>query len=73
MFLDLNSDRRWKDSPQCMSCKGPVLSHHSSERLELPFDAEHKLHELSGLYHSECARPYLSMMRAMTMLSRRPF
>jgi hypothetical protein len=73
MFLDLDSDRCWDEAPSCKSCRRPILSEHPTEELQLPVDSQHKLHELNGLYHSECARPYLSIMRAMDMLSRRPF
>ena len=70
MFLDLNRDRYWDEPAACKSCKGPILSEHVVQQLQMPFDPEHKLHELNGLYHSECAQPYLSIMRAMEMLSR---
>ena len=73
MFLDLNTDRYWHDAPACKSCKRPILSEHPTEQLQLPVDSEHKLHELNGLYHSECARPFLSIMRALDALSRGPF
>ena len=70
MFLDLNPDRRWDEPMACKSCKRPILSEHTTEQLKMPFDGEHKLHELNGIYHSECARPYLSVMRALNALSR---
>ena len=70
MFLDLNSERRWEEGPSCMSCKRPIASDERSEQVRLPFDAEHKTHELNGLYHFECARPYLSVIRAMESLTR---
>ena len=73
MFLDLNPDRYWDETPACKSCRQPILAEHSTEQLELPFDEQHKLHELNGLYHSECAKPFLSIVRAMDVLSRRPF
>jgi hypothetical protein len=70
MFLDLNPDRHWDEPTACKSCKRPILSEHATEQLQMPFDAEHKLHELNGVYHSECARPYLSLMRARNTLGR---
>ena len=70
MFLDLNSERRWEEGPCCMSCKRLITSGQSTAQVQLPFDAEHKTHELNGLYHSECARPYLSVIRAMQSLTR---
>ena len=72
MFLDLNPDRSWDEPRACKSCKRPILSEHATERVEMPFDGEHRLHELNGAYHSECAKPYLSLMRALA-LTRGPF
>jgi len=73
MFLDLNPDRRWEEAPSCMSCKGLITSGQPTEQVRLPFDPHHKTHELNGIYHSECARPYLSVIRAMTALTRWSF
>lgn len=53
-----------------MSCKRLISADEPTEQVRLPFDAEHKTHELNGLYHYECARPYLSVIRAMESLSR---
>lgn len=73
MFLDLKrSDGPWDAYPSCTSCKQFIKADQSSQRVSLPFDAEHKTHELNGLYHSECARPYLSVIQAMEMLTRWP-
>jgi len=73
MFLDLNPERRWDERPSCMSCKLLITSDQPTEEVRLPFDAHHKTHELNGLYHSECARPYLSIVRAMNSLTRWSF
>jgi hypothetical protein len=70
MFLDLNPERFWDEPMACKSCKLPILSEHKTEQLQVPFDPQHKLHELNGIYHSECAKPYLSVMRALDTLSR---
>jgi hypothetical protein len=70
MFLDLKSGDDWGDLPSCMSCKRPIQSHHPTDRLELPFDPDNGLHELNGIYHSECAKPYLSLSRAIDMLGK---
>jgi len=72
MFLDLNPDRFWDEPVACKSCKRPILSEHATEQLQMPYDNEHKLHELNGVYHSDCAKPFLSIVRALTALSR-PF
>ena len=70
MFLDLNPERRWDEEPSCMSCKALITVDQPSREVRLPFDAQHKTHELNGLYHFECARPYLSLIRAMESLTR---
>jgi hypothetical protein len=72
MFLDLGPERRWEEGPSCTSCKRLIVADEPTENVQLPFDAEHKTHELNGLYHLECARPYLSVIRAMEMLNRWP-
>ena len=33
----------WANEPACKSCRLPILSNHSREQLQVPFDAEHKL------------------------------
>jgi hypothetical protein len=73
MFLDLNPERRWEDGPSCISCKRLITSSQPTEHLRLPFDPQHKTHELNGIYHLECARPYLSIVRAMEALNRWSF
>ena len=70
MFLDLNPDRYWNEPMACKGCNRPILSEHSTEQLQMPFDPENKLHELNGTYHSECAKPYHSITRAFDMLGR---
>jgi len=72
MFLDLNPDRSWDEPVACKSCRRPILSEHATEQLQMPYDSEHKLHELNGVYHSDCAKPFLSIVRALDALSR-PF
>ena len=73
MFLDLDRDRSWNEPVACKSCKRPILSEHATEQVQMPFDSDHGLHELNGVYHSECAKPYLSVIRALDMLTRGPF
>ena len=73
MFLDLDPDRFWNEPIACKSCKQPILSEHTTEQVQMPLDGEHGLHELTGVYHSECAKPYLSVVRALDMLTRGPF
>lgn len=70
MFLDVEKNGPGDEFPSCMSCKRFITTNESREQVSLPFDAEHKTHELNGLYHSDCARPYLSVIKAMEMLTR---
>lgn len=70
MFLDLNAERRWEEGPCCMSCKMLITPDQPTEQVRLPFDPHHKTHELNGIYHLECARPYMSVIRAMQSLTR---
>lgn len=57
-------------TPVCKSCRQPIASHHRREELRFEADPEHRLEELNGAYHAECARPLLSVQRALDMLSR---
>jgi hypothetical protein len=72
MFVDFSPDRFWDEPVSCKSCRGPILSSHATEQLQMPFDREHGLHELNGVYHSECAQPYLSVIRALALLTHAP-
>ena len=56
--------------PRCRSCKQPIAPGSPSETLSFANEGEHRLEELSGLYHAACARPFASLQRAMDMLSR---
>lgn len=73
MFLDLNSDRFWEPGPSCTSCKGLLLPDHLTEEVRFEHDPVHRLHEMNGVYHAECAKPFLSLARALGMLGRSPF
>jgi len=73
MFVDLNPERRWDEGPSCVSCKRLIASDEPTEQVRLPFDANRKTHEMNGIYHLECARPYLSIIRAMNALNRNLF
>lgn len=56
--------------PLCKSCRRPIALDAKTEQLRFDRDTEHKLHEMNGTYHAECARPFLSIKRALDMLSR---
>lgn len=70
MFLDLNSDGYWDSGPCCTSCKALILPEHKTEDVRFEHDSVHRLHEMNGLYHAECAKPYLSLARALGALGR---
>lgn len=70
MFLDVEKNGPGDEFPSCMSCKRFISTGQPREQVSLPFDAAHRTHELNGLYHLECARPYQSVIRAMEMLTR---
>jgi hypothetical protein len=59
--------------PRCHSCKQFIAHGAPTETVAFPVDQEHHLQDLNGLYHAECARPYLSIYRALDMLSRPRF
>ena len=51
-------------------CKGPIAPEHLTETIRFDDDEEHRLQELNGTYHAECAKPILSIKRALDILSR---
>ena len=62
----------WDDpwGASCKSCNMPIFDDQPSEQIAFAQDNGHKLEELNGTYHVECARPILSAKRAFDMLSR---
>ncbi len=56
--------------PRCRSCRQPIPPGAPREILAFPPEGEHRLDELNGPYHPDCARPFASLKRAMDMLSR---
>ena len=56
----------------CQSCKRPIGPGEPVEHLSFENHFEHRLEDLNGPYHAECARPYMSIKRALDMLSWRP-
>jgi hypothetical protein len=43
--------------PWCKGCKAPIEKHHTSTNMHFAQDPD-GAHGLSGLWHSECARPF---------------
>lgn len=59
-------DEPWGAS--CKSCGMPVGQDEASEEVRFPDGFESN--GMNGTYHAECARPFASLARALTMLSR---
>jgi len=57
----------------CRSCKAPIESDEPVEELRFENQSGQRLEELNGAYHARCARPFLSIKRALDALSRLPF
>ena len=73
MFLNLDFDRHWDPGPSCRSCKELIRPGEATEEIRFQPHPGHRIEDLSGLYHAECARPYLSLARAFYLLGRLPF
>jgi len=74
MFLDEKSPGEpWENGRTCRSCRSPIAPGEPVEELRFESDSEHRLEELNGAYHAQCARPFLSIKRAFDMLGRHPF
>ena len=54
----------------CPCCRQPIRFYQPVEQLEFAHGTGHGLHEMNGTYHAECAKPYLSVARALDSLSR---
>jgi hypothetical protein len=68
-----NSWGAWDDV--CQGCKGLIAPGQPVEHIRFDPDPslEQKLEEMNGPYHAECARPILSVKRALDALGRMPF
>lgn len=58
-------------SPQalvCAGCKQTIASGESVQQLSFDADDRHRLHEMNGVYHAECALPFLQVGRALQTL-----
>ena len=70
MFMDIPSHGEpWGEGRRCRSCKLPIDPAEPVEELRFETGSGHKLEELNGAYHARCARPLLSVKRALDMLS----
>ena len=67
MFLDLKSGDHWGD-PVCKSCKLIIAPSDPTEVLRFDQHDEHELDEMNGLYHAHCAKPFMSVLRALDAL-----
>lgn len=71
MFLDVGPDKFWgSGGPSCRSCKQLILPQHPTEEVRFEHDPVHRLDEMNGIYHADCAKPFLSIARALEALSR---
>ena len=55
---------------QCKSCKRPIAANEPVEHIKLDPDASHRAQEVNGIYHADCARPFLSLVRALNTMRR---
>jgi hypothetical protein len=55
--------------PWCCACKGPILKGQDVTRLEFDTDPN-GARGLSGDYHRECSKPFVSLAHALSALSR---
>lgn len=54
--------------PWCKSCKQPIEAGEPVETVNFDNDT----HDVNGVYHQACSRPFVSIMRALTQLRQRP-
>ena len=74
MFLDMKAPGEpWGEGRLCRSCKQPIDPRDPVEELRFEDHGEHRLGELNGAYHARCAKPFLSVKRALDALGRMPF
>ena len=69
MYLDESLPGGGPGGPWCRACKKTI--HEGEEFVRVRFDSDpHGAEELSGPYHAACSRPFVSMERALSALSR---
>ena len=72
MPFDCCPDYNRPSERTCPSCKRPIAVHEPVAHIRFDPDPVHRLEEMNGAYHADCAKPYLSIARALEML-RRPW
>ena len=55
---------------RCKSCKRPIAAHEPVEHLRFNPDPVHNIDDINGIYHAGCAKPFLSIVRALDALRR---
>lgn len=55
--------------PWCRSCRKPIGRDEKSVRIDFDTDPD-GARNLSGLYHTDCSRPFASLANAINMMSR---
>lgn len=73
MFLDVGMNGPngyWDEGPLCKSCKRLIDPSEPSQELRFSVLDDRRFDGMDGLYHSICAKPFLSVLRAMDMLRR---
>ncbi len=65
---DFNGGEPWWQ--QCKSCKRAIAAHEPVEQLRFDPDPIHRLDEMNGTYHAACAKPFVSIIRALNTLQR---
>lgn len=76
MFLDVSSDGpngHWGEGPLCKSCNRLIDASEPTEILSFDELNDAQYEGMNGPYHSDCARPYLSVMQALLALRRLRF
>lgn len=71
MFVAFDSE--WGGEPHiphCKACNRPIEADDPFEELRFDPDPVHRLEEMNGQYHARCAKPLVSMARALAMLNR---
>jgi hypothetical protein len=65
-FGTIGGDRMPPHGPSCKACRQPILENEPSVRVEFQ-NFHEQTRGLSGLYHRQCGRPYLSLARVVNM------
>jgi hypothetical protein len=55
---------------RCQSCKRPITARQKVEKIQIPHDPVHGADTVNGTYHAECAKPFLSLVRALDAMRR---